>query len=75
MVGTGFRLSPAPGQQASYGIVWGEGYQYAISERINEDEPWIVSSALAVDEEESVAGTGFNTETGQQGAILLVPAP
>lgn len=77
VVGTGFRLSPAPGQQASYGIVWGDGYQYSLSERINDDDeqPWIITAAFAVDEEESVAGTGFNTVTGQQGALLLVPAP
>jgi uncharacterized membrane protein len=75
VVGTGFRQSPAPGQQASYGIVWGDGYQYSLSERINDEQPWVVTSALATDDEENVAGTGFNTETGQQGAILLVPAP
>ena len=74
VVGTGFRTSPAPGQQASYGIVWGDGYQYAITERIDEDNGWIVTSALATDDEESVAGTGFNTVTGEQGAILLIPA-
>lgn len=74
VVGTGFRLSPAQGQQASYGIVWGDGYQYSLSERIDDGEPWVVTSALATDDEENVAGTGFNTVTGEQGAILLVPA-
>lgn len=75
VVGTGFRTTPAPGQQASYGIVWGDGFLYSISERINDDQPWIVTAALATDDEERVAGIGFNSETGQRGAILLVPAP
>lgn len=75
VVGTGFRVSPAPGQQASYGILWGDGLQYALNDRLDDDQPWNVTAAFAVDDEESVAGTGFNTETGQEGALLLVPRP
>ena len=74
VVGTGFRQFAAPGQQASYGIVWGYDQQYSLSERIDGDVPWTVTSALATDEEGRIAGTGFNTETGQEGAILLVPS-
>lgn len=74
IVGTGTRLSAAPGQQPSYGIVWGDGHQYSISERIDGDAPWQVTAALATDDEGHIAGTGFNPETGQEGAILLVPA-
>jgi uncharacterized membrane protein len=73
VVGTGTRLSAAPGQQASYGIVWGDGRQYSIGERLRDDAPWQVTAALATDDEGRIAGTGFNTETGAQGAILLVP--
>ncbi len=75
IVGTGTRLSAAPGQQPSYGIVWGDGHQYSISERINNGAPWQVTAALATDDEGNIAGTGFNPETGEEGAILLVPAP
>jgi hypothetical protein len=74
IVGTGIRQSAAPGQQASYGIVWGDGHQYSISERINGDAPWQVTAALATDDEGRIAGTGFNPETGEEGAILLVPS-
>jgi uncharacterized membrane protein len=74
VVGTGFRQFAAPGQQASYGIVWGYDQQYSLSERIDDDVPWVVTSALATDEEGRIAGTGFNTETGEEGAILLVPS-
>jgi hypothetical protein len=74
IVGTGTRQSLAPGQTASYGIVWGDGRQYSISERIDDDGPWQVTAALATDDEGRIAGTGFNTETGQEGAILLTPS-
>ncbi|HYW13987.1 MAG TPA: hypothetical protein VE871_18630 [Longimicrobium sp.] len=74
VVGTGFRQFAAPGQQASYGIVWGYDQQYSLSERIDDDEPWVVTSALATDEEGRIAGTGFNTELKLEGAILLVPS-
>ncbi|HEX6042215.1 MAG TPA: hypothetical protein VFZ20_29535, partial [Longimicrobium sp.] len=74
IVGTGTRQSVAPGQQASYGIIWGDGRQYSISERMNDDAPWQVTAALATDDEGRIAGTGFNTQTGQEGAILLTPA-
>lgn len=74
VVGTGFRQFAAPGQQASYGIIWGYDQQYSLSERIDGDVPWVVTSALATDEEGRIAGTGFNTETAQEGAILLVPS-
>jgi len=74
VVGTGFRQFAAPGQQASYGIVWGNDQQYSLSERIDDDVPWVVTSALATDEEGRIAGTGFNTELGLEGAILLVPS-
>lgn len=74
IVGTGIRQSIAPGQTASYGIVWGDGRQYSISERIDDDAPWQVTAALATDDEGRIAGTGFNPETGQEGAILLTPS-
>jgi uncharacterized membrane protein len=75
VVGTGFRQFPAPGQQDSYGIVWGDDQQFSISERIEDDEPWVVTAALATDDEGRIAGAGFNTELGLDGAILLVPTP
>jgi hypothetical protein len=74
IVGTGIRLSVAPGQQPSYGIVWGDGHQYSLSERIDDGGPWQVTAALATDEEGNIAGTGFNPETGEEGAILLIPS-
>ncbi len=74
IVGTGTRQSAAPGQTPSYGIVWGDGRQYSISERIDDDAPWQVTAALATDDEGRIAGTGFNTESGAQGAILLTPS-
>lgn len=74
ITGTGTRQSVAPGQQASYGIVWGDGRQYSISERIDDSVPWVVTAALATDDEGRIAGTGFNTQTGQEGAILLTPS-
>jgi hypothetical protein len=74
VVGTGFRQFAAPGQQASYGIVWGDNQQFSISERIEDDAPWIVTAALATDDEGRIAGAGFNTVTGEDGAILLVPS-
>lgn len=75
VVGTGFRQFPAPGQQPSYGIIWGYDQQYSLSERIGDDAPWVVTSALATDEEGRIAGTGFDPESGREGAILLVPTP
>lgn len=74
IVGTGIRQSAAPGQLPSYGIVWGDGHQYSLSERIDDGGPWQVTAALATDEEGNIAGTGFNPETGEEGAILLVPS-
>jgi hypothetical protein len=74
VVGTGFRQFAAPGQQASYGIVWGDDQQFSISERIENDVPWVVTAALATDDEGRIAGAGFNLETGQDGALLLVPS-
>jgi uncharacterized membrane protein len=76
VVGTGIRQSTAPGQQASYGIIWGAGRQYALVERLRDgDSPWQVTAALGTDDEENIVGTGFNRETGQEGAILLTPPP
>jgi uncharacterized membrane protein len=73
VVGTGIRQSPAPGQQASYGIIWGDEKQYTLSERIRGDVPWQVTAALGTDDEENIVGTGFNPESGEEGAILLTP--
>jgi hypothetical protein len=74
IVGTGIRQSAAPGQQPSYGIIWGDGHQYSLSERIDDGGPWQVTAALATDDEGNIAGTGFNPETGEEGAILLIPS-
>lgn len=74
VVGTGFRRAAAVGQEPSYGIAWGDGRQYALTDRMD-GEPWVITAALATDDEERVAGIGFNRETGQQGAVLLSPAP
>lgn len=73
VVGTGIRQSPAPGQQPSYGIAWGDGRQYALTERILGNVRWQVTAALATDDEGNIAGTGFDPDSGQEGAILLVP--
>jgi hypothetical protein len=73
VVGTGIRQSPAAGQQPSYGIAWGDGRQYALSERIEGEIDWQVTAALATDDEGNIAGTGIDPESGQEGAILLVP--
>jgi len=73
VVGTGIRQSTAPGQHASLGIIWGDGRQYALSERILGPVQWQVTAALATDDEGRIAGTGFDPATGREGAILLVP--
>lgn len=75
VVGTGVRTEAA-GRAASYGIVWGDERQYDLSERMAgpENDPWLITSALATDDEGRIAGTGVNRETGQEGAILLTPS-
>lgn len=73
VVGTGFRQSAAPGQQPSYGIIWGVERQFELTERIRGDDPWVITAALATDDEERIAALGFNSETGQEGPLLLVP--
>lgn len=72
VVGTGVRDEVA-GRVASYGIVWGDERQYDISERIAGGERWLVTSALATDDDGRIAGTGVRVETGEEGAILLSP--
>ncbi len=72
VVGTGAR-APVPGRAESAGIVWGRSRQYFLSERV-ESGDWEVTSATAIDDEDRIAGTGIQPETGLQGAILLVPA-
>ena len=73
VVGTGIR-TPAPGQQASYGIVWGDGRQYALAERVTGTTTrWEVTAALATDDDGRIAGIGVNATTGEEGAILLSP--
>jgi hypothetical protein len=70
-VGTAVRDEPA-GRLPSYGIVWGDERQYNLTERLaSTDEAWQITSALAVDDERHIAGTAVNTETGQEGAVLL----
>lgn len=73
VVGTGIRPESAA-RQASYGIAWGDGRQYNLSERIIGSQPgWHVSAALATDDQGWIAGTGTHAETGQDGAIVLIP--
>jgi hypothetical protein len=74
VVGTGIRLVVAPGQQPSYGIAWGDGRQYPLSERILGEVRWQVTAALATDDEGHIAGTGVDPDSGTEGAILLIPA-
>jgi|GEM_PF-5526954 len=71
VVGTGIRMET--GRAASYGIVWGDERQYDLSERITGPDRWLVTSALATDDDGRIAGTGVHRRTGQEGAILLVP--
>jgi hypothetical protein len=73
VVGTGFRQAAAPGQQASIGIVWGDGKQYSLSERILGNIDWQVTAALATDDEGRIAGVGYDPASGLEGAILLAP--
>jgi hypothetical protein len=72
VVGTGVRTEIA-GRAPSYGIVWGDNRQYDLSERVTGNVDVRVTAALATDDEGRIAGTGLNLETGQEGAILLVP--
>jgi hypothetical protein len=74
VVGTGIRPESTT-REASYGIVWGDQRQYDLSERIVDagTARWHVDAALASDDEGRIAGTGINGDTGQEGAILLVP--
>lgn len=73
VVGTGFRMEPAPGQQPSYGIIWGDGRQYALSERISGTTRWQITAALGTDDEGRIAGTGIDPDSGLEGAVLLIP--
>jgi hypothetical protein len=73
IVGTGFRMDPAPGQSPSYGIVWGDARQYALGERIDGPIEWQITAALGTDDEGRIAGTAIDPETGQEGAVLLTP--
>ncbi|MBW3569465.1 MAG: hypothetical protein KY467_00025 [Gemmatimonadetes bacterium] len=73
VIGTGVRTETSR-RPTSYGIVWGAERQYDLTERLTGSSRWHVSSALATDDEGRIAGTGTNLETGEEGAILLVPS-
>lgn len=73
VVGTGIRPQTTS-RQTSYGIVWGARRQYDLSERIAGTTRWIITSAVASDDDGRIAGTGVNVQTGEEGPILLVPA-
>ena len=73
VVGTGFRMDPAPGQRPSYGIVWGDERLYTLSERIDGEIDWQITAALGTDDEGRIVGTAVNPENGQEGAVLLTP--
>lgn len=71
-VGSGVR--PDRPAQPTYGIVWGGGRLYYLSERMERGfEPWQIEAAMAIDDEGRIAGLGSNVETGASGAVLLVP--
>lgn len=73
VIGTGIRPE-ATARQVSYGIVWGDERQYDLTERVTAvDDAWLITAALATDDDGRIAGMGLNTETGAEGAILLVP--
>jgi hypothetical protein len=71
-VGTGTRAA-VPGRSEAEGMLWARSRQYFLSERVAGRE-WEVTSATAIDDADRIAGTGVHRETGQQGAILLLPA-
>lgn len=73
IVGTGIRNEPASGQQPSYGIIWGDERMYNLTERVTGPIDWQVTSAMGTDDEGRIAGTAVNPETGQEGAVLLIP--
>lgn len=70
VVGQAFR--PNRGDRAEHGALWGDARLYYLSERIDVGA-WEIESALATDDDKNVVAIGTNPETGQSGAVLLIP--
>ncbi|HEU0015892.1 MAG TPA: hypothetical protein VFQ45_19595, partial [Longimicrobium sp.] len=71
VVGTGTRSGGGLEGQTE-GIAWAVGRLYFLSEHLV-DEDWRITSAIAVDDEGRIVGTGVHRVTGLSGPILLTP--
>jgi hypothetical protein len=70
----GSALRPDRPAQPTYGVIWGKGRLYYLTERMmREFEDWQIEAALGIDDKGHIAGIGTHRETGETGAVLLIP--